>query len=145
MSRGGGGAACEGRPPSPSAGAPPARVGCASALPGPATAASSPASQRPSPLWELKDPSQIKIAGKEQPLIVLRKRSEIRQVSCGVEAASHTAVPAPAEGRLPGTCSSAVSEQNFLLLQPRADDSYLGREWDRCWPWRTMKESIFFF
>lgn len=142
MSCGSGGGACDGKPPSPSAGAPPARVGYASALPGPATAASSPTSQRPSPLWELKDLFQIKIAGKEQPLIVLRKRSEIRQVSCGIEAASHTAVPAPAEGGLPETCSSAVSQQNFLLLQPRAD-SYFGREWDRCWPWRTMKELIF--
>lgn len=65
---------------------------------GPTTAASSPTSQHPSPLWEWKDPSQIKIAGKEQPLIVLRKSREIRRVSCGVETASHTAViPHPTE------------------------------------------------
>ena len=75
-----------------------------------------PASQPP---LGIEGSSQIKIAGKEQPLIVLRKRSEIRRVSCGVETASHTAViPHPAEDRLPETCNSAVSEQNFLLLQP---------------------------
>lgn len=67
-----------------------------------------PASQPP---WEWKDPSQIKIAGKEQPLIVLRKSSEIRQVSCGVEPASHTAViphPLQADFRdLPFCCLPA--------------------------------------
>lgn len=48
--------------------------------------------QQPSPLLGWKDPSQIKIAGKEQPGIVLCKSREIRRVSCGLETASHTAV-----------------------------------------------------
>lgn len=46
----------------------------------------------PQPPLGIEGSSQIKIAGKEQPLIVLRKRSKIRQVSCGVETTSHTAV-----------------------------------------------------
>lgn len=48
--------------------------------------------QQPSPLWGWKDPSQIKIAGKEQPRIVPCKSREIRRVSCGLGTASHTAV-----------------------------------------------------
>ena len=60
-----------------------------------------PASQPP---LGIEGSSQIKIARKEQTLIVLRKRSEIRRVSCGVETASYTAViPHPAEDRLPET------------------------------------------
>lgn len=103
-----------------------------------------PASQPP---LGIEGSSQIKIAGKEQPLIVLRKRSEIRRVSCGVETASHTAVtPHPAEDRLPERLAVLLSLSKTLCVSsPRANDSYLGKEGDRCWPWRTMRESFFFF
>ena len=113
-----------------------ASVGCASALPGPATAASSPTSPHPSPLWELKDPSQIKITGKEQLLIVLRERSEIRRVSCGVETASHAAViPHPLKADVLRLAILLSSSKTFCFSSPGANDSYLGREWDKYWPW----------
>lgn len=67
-----------------------------------------------------KDPSQIKIAGKEQPQIVLRKSREIRGVSCGPDGRPRSCELRPAEDRLADTCDSAVSQQNFLLLQPQS-------------------------
>ena len=83
----------------------------------------------PSLLWELKDPSQIKIAGREQPLIVLRKRSEIRRVSCGVETASHTAViPHPLKADFPRLAILLSLGKTFYFSSPRANDSYFGRK-----------------
>lgn len=57
----------------------------------PAPEASAPTQHQPGSLLGWKELSQIKIAGKEQPQIVLCESREIRRVSCELEPASHTA------------------------------------------------------
>lgn len=107
------------------------RAGCGcggqespSAQHGPAPGTSAPTQQQPSSLLGWKELSQIKIAGKEQPRIVLRKSREIRRVSCGLETASHTAaIHTLLKTRFPRL---AANSKTFA-------PSYFGREWDRCW------------
>jgi hypothetical protein len=76
--------------------------------------ASAPTQQQPSSLLGCKELSQIKIAGKEQPGIVLCKSREIRLVSCGLETASHTAaIHTPLKMHFPRL---AIPEQKAKLL-----------------------------
>lgn len=103
------------------------REGGPSAQHRPAPAASAPTHQQPSPLLGWKDPSQIKIAGKEQPRIVLCKSGEIRQVSCGLETASHTAViRTPMKTHFLSLPILLAPSKKFCCSRPRANSSYFG-------------------
>lgn len=100
-----------------------------SAQHGPDPAASAPAHRQPSPLLGWKDLSQIKIAGKEQPRIVLCKSREIRRVSCGLETASHTAViRTPMKTHFRRLAILLAPSKKFCCSRPRANSSYFGTD-----------------